>query len=186
MNWKLLFAIIFLAIIGFVATRFFLSGQPWTLDGLTTYVQTGTRNTIDSAMIFLAEKWQLVVTVVGAGTTAIAGLYKAIQSKIAGIRQVAETQVDTAQSQVTQQYENMKVTVSGLEKTIDTRNATIIDLQSQLTTLQNQSTSVQQIKDQYVQLEGAMKNVQGTNDYLQGQLEKKIVELEQYKPKPIP
>ena len=182
MNWKLLFAIIFIAIIGFVAARFFLSGQPWTIDGLTVYVQTGTRNTIDSATIFLTEKWQIVMTALGALTTVVLGLYRTIKSKLTAVTTTAtnvQNQLGDVQTQMTQQYNTMQATITS-------KNQTITDLQGQLTTLQNNSTSVQQIKDQYTQLEGSIKRIQDERDYIMGQLKDALAQVEQYKPKPIP
>jgi len=188
MNWKLLILFGFCIAFGYTAImgiQFYLSGYPFTIQNFIAFTVDGTLRLLDKISVFIQEKWQLVLSMIGVASTAIVGVYKAIQNKIAGIRQVAETQVDTAQSQVTQQYENMKGTVSGLQKIVDTRDATITDLQNQLTTLQNQSTSVQQVKDQYTQLEGSIKRIQDERDYIMGQLKDALIELEVLRPKPI-
>ena len=127
MNWKFLILLIFAIVAGYtiyMGVQFYLSGTPFTLQTFATYTIDGTQLLIGKATVFIQEKWSLVMTTVGAGITAILGIYKVIQNKISGIRQTAETQVESAQTQATQQYVDM-------QNTITTQKTTIASLQNQ-------------------------------------------------------
>ena len=143
MNLKLIFTIIFLAIIAFVVARFFTSGQPLTIEAVSTYIQTGTQTTFDSIQLFITEKWQIVTATIGAVTTVFLGIYRSIKSKftaVQGTATSARNQLDKTQTMMTEQYNTMQSTIKTQETKIGDLEAKVIsnaDLQQKLTYAEN-------------------------------------------------
>jgi len=128
--WKELIALGFIGIMGFVGATFFLSGQPLTLTGFTTYILTGSNNVLS----FITEKWQYVLSSVG-GIATIAGIsYKAVKSKIDTAKQTAETQIFNTQAQATRQAQAFE--------------ATIKDQQVKIGELEQKVTDTNQLREQ--------------------------------------
>ncbi len=115
MNLKAIFTIIVLALISYTAVRFFISGQPLTIEAFTNYVIAGTQDTINATTQFLTDKWQVVTATLGTAITGISLLYRSLKSKLTAMQSTAtnaQNQVDEIQANMTQQYNTLQATIN--------------------------------------------------------------------------
>lgn len=152
MKWKLLILLALFIILGYtiyMGIQLYWSGYPFTFENFFAFTITQTFAMFEAITLFVQEKWQLVMTTVGASVTAILGIYRVIKNKISGIQQTAQSQVDTVQSQATQQYVTMQDTITQQKTQLTTQTQQIESLQQQLATAPTQSQL--DAKDQEIQ-----------------------------------
>jgi len=175
MNWKLIITILFLIAATYavaMAIQFYLAGNPLTPQGFASYTLNTTLNTVNTVTSYIQDKLQLVIGGVGAAITAIATTYRLMQNRVTATKQAAETQIDTVQSNATQQYVTM-------QNAITTQGKTITGLQSELATSQQKLADATTEQENAALWKSNYEKLQNDYNIMEQTLQNQILKLKQ-------
>jgi len=137
----------FIAIMGFVTVSFFLSSQPLSLSGFTTYVLTGSINVLSRITRSIMGMWQQLSAFIGVISAGIIGTYKFAKSKIDNAQQNArETEL-----QASRQLQSM-------QDTIEEQDDKIKELEAKATDQAKLDKQLTESKEAYDQLWGQLQS----------------------------